>query len=163
MSYNTDRMPDTAARKLSNRMSFDASDVVSDLQCDAVTSLFRSVVAQAFRDACSVVVVYGSSKNAKTDLRKRRLIQSQARSWLVDGSRDMREVCTMADMDPIAVGRRAREMAARGWPAIEEDDGRRTSGRRPSCFENRDHPAPSGPSAASTQRGLLARPTFSSR
>ena len=69
--------------------------------------LWVSVLNQAVRDA------FIQEVESKTE----RLARDQARSWLVGGSADFREVCLMAGVeDSGVINKWARKCAAGGWP-----------------------------------------------
>lgn len=72
-------------------------------------ALFRAVVLRALSDATKP---NGGGRDA---LRER----SQAQDWLVSGSRDFREVCHFAELDPDYVWGKAKALAAAGWPTLD--------------------------------------------
>ncbi|WP_062223967.1 hypothetical protein [Aureimonas sp. D3] len=72
--------------------------------------LWRSVVGQAIRDALSTADDYKAVYDRAT-----------ARAWFDSGSRDFREVCEMAELDPVHV-KRSMDDAIRA-----QDEGKFTS------------------------------------
>ena len=46
--------------------------------------------------------------------------RSVARAWLLSNSRDFREVCSLAQLDPEAVYDHAAKLARQGWPAPQK-------------------------------------------
>jgi hypothetical protein len=72
-------------------------------------ALFRAVVLRALSDATKPD---GGISDA---IRER----SHARDWLLGGSRDFREVCRFAELDPDYIREKAKALAAAGWPVLD--------------------------------------------
>lgn len=98
-------------------------------------ALFRAVIAQAIADACFVHCDNGRVKewsaHGENVARLRRMrvrelsdrqreahTRDHARAWLTCNSRDFREVCALALLDPDAVREKALALASAGWPDI---------------------------------------------
>lgn len=73
----------------------------------AEQEMWASVVQLAFSDATAT----STSKTAPAT----RLERQQARDWLVGNSRDFREVCSLAGVDPDAVREQAQKLQDLGW------------------------------------------------
>jgi hypothetical protein len=65
-------------------------------------ALFRAVVLRALSDATK------SDGGSRDAIRER----SHARDWLLGGSRDFREVCRFAELDPDYIREKAKALAA---------------------------------------------------
>jgi hypothetical protein len=70
-------------------------------------ALFRAVVLRALSDA--------TKPDGSDAIRER----SHARDWLLGGSRDFREVCRFAELDPDYIREKAKALAAVGWPVLD--------------------------------------------
>lgn len=82
-----------------------------DMDPRACVELWRAVIVRAMKDAVGVKI--GNGGPSRANLEKLR-----ARSWLLSGSDDMREVCMLADADPDRVVAWARRENAAGWPDL---------------------------------------------
>ncbi len=71
--------------------------------------LWQAVLARAFDDT--------PGKDGKDPERNRD--RAAAKAWLLGNSRDFREVCHLALLDPDAVRERAELLAAKGWPKMK--------------------------------------------
>jgi hypothetical protein len=69
--------------------------------------LWRSVIAQAIRDACPLIRPWEDD-----EVRRDR---EAARAWLLGDSRDFRLVTALAELDADAVRESALRLKARGW------------------------------------------------
>lgn len=70
-------------------------------------ALWRAVVAQAFQD-----MIAPSSNRPSRTIR----IQAEAQRWLTEDSRDFRDVCEYADMEPVTVLKAAQDFLRYGRP-----------------------------------------------
>lgn len=70
--------------------------------------LWQAVVARAFQDASRKVF------NTMTNEQDTKM----ARSWLLRGGWDFREVCELADFDPDFIQKMARAAKVEGWPRL---------------------------------------------
>lgn len=109
-----------------------------DIDDIAAIKLFKAVVLQAFKDACSNIpepyppdmpegyVPHKSKKPPKeayAKLYKARLAdidaaeqrQREARSWLLGNTPDFRRVCRFAEWEPDYIASKARQLMKRGW------------------------------------------------
>jgi hypothetical protein len=72
-------------------------------------ALFRAVVLHALSDATKP---NGCGRDARRE-------RSRAQEWLLSGSRDFREVCHFAELDPDYILDKAKALAAAGWPTLD--------------------------------------------
>jgi hypothetical protein len=72
-------------------------------------ALFRAVVLRALSDATK------PDRVGRDALQER----SRAREWLLSGSRDFRDVCRFAELDPDYISDKAKALAAAGWPTLD--------------------------------------------
>lgn len=97
------------------------------------TELWRAVIAQAISDATATVRPKHGKASISPDKAKAKQVISDAmrerdhaREWLLGDSRDFREVCNLAGLDPEAVRERAQRLKRFGWevrqPARLADD-----------------------------------------
>jgi hypothetical protein len=93
--------------------------------------LWRSVIRQAMADATDRWVI-GCTKRIDSDT-----IQRQTRAWLTGLSPDFRQVCALADLDPLAI----REAAI---DYITETDRRRAAGLKHKRMAGRAKRQPPG-------------------
>lgn len=76
--------------------------------------LWRSVVKLALDDAMGVTKVNSTDEAVRKEGIRN---QDRARSWLLSRSRDFRQVCSLAGLDPDAVYDSAVKLASNGWRA----------------------------------------------
>ena len=77
-------------------------------------ALWRAVIAQSIADATGIV--RGKKPSAyKSAVR----IRDEARNWLLNGSKDFKEVCHFALLDPNAVRESAERMRDGGWESAK--------------------------------------------
>ena len=88
-------------------------------------ALWRAVIAQAIEDATARSISEADLQNIPDSKKRhaRRLAaglklheRSQARAWLLNNSKEFREVCSLALLDPDAVRDRAQKMSRDNWP-----------------------------------------------
>jgi hypothetical protein len=89
-------------------------------------ALWRSVIAQAFTDACMIIRPRRVEGELLTDpTTKQKMVaatasnvsdRDDAREWLLTNSEDFRDVCAMALLDSDAVMESAQAMCRKGWP-----------------------------------------------
>ncbi len=72
-------------------------------------ALFRAVVLRALSDATRAD---GGGRDALQE-------RSHAQEWLLSGSRDFRDVCRFAELDPDYICDKAKALAAAGWPTLD--------------------------------------------
>ncbi len=72
-------------------------------------ALFRAVVLRALSDATKPD---GGGRDALQE-------RSHAQEWLLSGSRDFREVCRFAELDPDCIWDKAKALAVAGWPTLD--------------------------------------------
>ena len=84
------------------------------------TSLWRAVIWQAFLDATAFgndeIPAWAKPKVGESARRG-------ARAWLLSRSKNFDEVCLFAQIDPIAVRSRARDLERAGWEMPRPGDG----------------------------------------
>ena len=96
--------------------------------------LWRSVVLQAFHDACGVEAIKPSSgggkprgedspqrekwrnQRIKYDLYNAEQEKKSARSWLLFDTENFPKICYFAGWDPVPIREGARGLADAGWP-----------------------------------------------
>lgn len=75
-------------------------------------ALWRAVISQSIADACGIV----RSKNPAA-YRDAIRIRDEARSWLLNNTKDFRDVCEMTLLEPDAVREMAQGLSRKGWIA----------------------------------------------
>ena len=81
-------------------------------------TLFRAVVARAFRDALNRRAV--NNQVADKEVREARILREEARTWLLSDSMDFQRICLWALLESEAV----RDSAQRAIEACDAGDGR---------------------------------------
>jgi hypothetical protein len=81
------------------------------------TALWRAVISQAVSDATAIWrprkgMANGKPMEMATKAKRER---DEARDWLLKGGKDFQRVCHMAGLEPTAVQREARMLAAKDW------------------------------------------------
>lgn len=101
-------------------MNFDPSirEMTNVVFVASEVTLFRAVVARAFRDALNRRAV--DNQVADSEAREAYKLREEARTWLLSDSIDFQRVCQWALLEPEAV----RDSAQRAIEACDAGDGR---------------------------------------
>lgn len=75
--------------------------------------LWRAVINHAITDATATIPKSTKRKNLA------QLTRWQARRWLIDNSRDFREVCSLALLDSEAVRDKGISLSKLDWPSTK--------------------------------------------